>query len=239
MTNPAEAIRISSQRVLALCVASAVCVSTVLVGCEEKAAAPSASTQAAPSTPAPKPRALVTLDGVKLHDRLEFPEERLPSSQEMVDPIVKLASAIAAGDSQGLSQLLGPTDNAVLKSLVESGQWKAQSDAIEAVRVCVVNESASGLQIGLGVRDKMGSFLTAWEGQGSGESWTFRGIAIEPRTAADLRELDGVELRLLGAPAPKPVASGLKPTEQNTGADEKKKDAPPPRAPGGLERDKF
>lgn len=187
------------------------------------------------------PRASV--GDLRLHPKVQFPEERLPEDPEGAQAVADLASAVASGDANALRALLSPSDATVLGMLVESGQWTRQADATQVVRVCVINHPADGSwQVGLGVQDSLGAFLMGWEASTGGDPWTFASLPIEPRFAQSAVELDGAELKLLAMPAARPVVDpGLRPAEQKKGEDDKKSEADPgkPPTPGGLSPDKF
>lgn len=210
-----------------------------LASCEKKAPPPKAAPTVS-SAPAPKPRA--TLDGVKLGPKVEFPEDRLPTSQEAVHAIVTLANAITGASPDLLSSMITARDNAVLDMLIQQGEWQKQIDATKVLRVCVVNEpSANVFQVGLGVQDQIGAFISAWEATASGDKWVFSNMAIEPRLASTAEELDGAELKVMALPTGKPVPeTGLAPTEQKN-KDENAKEKPKPGSDGGLpfKKDKF
>jgi hypothetical protein len=176
----------------------------------------------------------VTLTGVKLHAKVQFPEERLPTTQERADAIAGLASSIAGGSADALQSLIAERDKLVLDMLVKSGQWKRQADAVRVVRVCVINESSPGVfQVGLGVENAGGAFLMGWDAVESAGAWSFSNMAIEPRFASSAGGLDGSELKILDLPAglPKSDVSIRPQEEEKDGGEEKKK--PRPRSGGG------
>lgn len=185
----------------------------------------------------------VNISDLRLHPKVQFPEERIPADPEEAQAVADLASAVASGDADALRALVSPVDATVLGMLVDSGQWSRQVEATQVVRVCVINHPADGSwQVGLGVQDSLGAFLMGWEASGSGRPWTFASLPIEPRLASSAVELDGVELKLLGLPAARAADErGLRPTEQKREGDEKKSEIDPtkPPSPGGLTPDKY
>lgn len=179
------------------------------VGCEEKKTSKPAPTNVTPPPPPPPPRA--TLDGVKLPAKVRFPEERLPSRQETVDAVVELATAIAGGRSEALAALLGESDKKVLETLVASGAWKDQAQSIKLVRVCVINETSdTGFQVGLGIEDASGAYLSAWESSGAGESLRFAALPITLELADKAEAFDAVTLSI--EPLPEGPAVAAAPT---------------------------
>lgn len=228
-------------RKFGLLLASVACAGLMVsAGCEKKEEKTQNAPAPAPPPPPPKPR--VSLEGLKLHPKFQFPDDRLPGSQEVAGAIAAFGSSIASGDHAAMKPMLSPSDQSVLATLVQQGDWKTQNDALSVVRVCVINEISSGtFQVGFGVQDEQGAFLLAWEATGEGSSWTYRGLAIEPRFGQSAAELDGAQIVLLGMPSPKAEpAKGLAPTAQKV-KDESKdnKSAPQEDDGGGLKKDKF
>jgi hypothetical protein len=167
-----------------------------LPACEKKQAP---QQQPAPA-PAPAPKPVASLDGVKLHPKVQFPDTSLPSSQEAVDAIAALAGAMASGDAAAMQRLLGERDQAVLKTLVETGEWQRQADSTKVVRICSIKEEGSTVRVGIALQDAMGAFLTGWEATSAGDAWVFGGIAIAPKLGVSAADLDGAELALLELP---------------------------------------
>lgn len=238
MTSPVERKRIARGVALALASASL----AALLGC---GGSESSSSQNAPQQSAPPPRAYEppppasSLAGVTLHEKVQFPRERLPSTQEATDAVAAFASALASGDHAEFASMLAPVDRAVLNPLVASGEWRRLTDAITVVRVCVVSEpSAGAVQLGLGIEDAQGAFLSAWEGTPSTQGFLFTALAVEPKTASKASDLDGSALNQREAPKiEKPQASELPPPPARPEPDESEDDGgapPPPPAPGGL-----
>lgn len=187
--------------------------------------------------------ARASASNLKMHPKVQFPDERLPNSPEAAQAIADLASAIAGGSADGLGALVSPADRLVLEMLVSSGEWKRRSDAVKVVRVCVYQEPTTGtLQVGLGVENDEGAFLMGWGGTGSADKWTFANLPIEPRLASEAVGLDGAELKMLGLPSGLPAADAtIKPAEEKKEGEEKKNKpkAPPKPKPGTLTPDRF
>lgn len=195
MTNPVERQRAAAPRsliaLLLLCAGLNAC------GEDKKKVAPAPAP--APSAPA-KPA--VTLNSVDLHPKVQFPEDRLPDTQEALDAIVELANAIASGDAAAMQQLLSPPDQAVLKSMVEQGLWQRQADSLKVVRVCVLKQEGQGpVQVGLGLEDAGGAFLSGWEAANADGVLSFSGMAIEPEFAMAAVDLDNANLKPMALPS--------------------------------------
>jgi len=188
--------------------AGALCAAILLAGC---GGSESSSSQNAPQQAAPPPRAYEppppasSLAGVKLHPKVQFPRERLPSTQEATDAVAAFASALAGGDHAAFGAMLAPLDRAVLNPLVASGEWRRLTDGIKVVRVCVISEpSAAAIQVGLGIEDADGAFLSAWEGTPGTGGYLFTAMAVEPKTASKASDLDGAALNIREAPKVEP-----------------------------------
>ncbi len=176
----------------------------VTAGCSDRSANQKPQRQAAPPPPTEPEKPAVSLASLKLHPKAQFPEERAPSSQAVAQAVAAFASALASGADERMKSMLDSRDQAVLGSLIESGEWRRQTESIKVVRVSAINEVDAGrFQLGLGIQDTNGAFLSAWEAKGSGDSWTFTGFAAAPRFASNVAELDGVSLTALGLPEAK------------------------------------
>lgn len=229
---------------MGLAAATAVALS-IVVGCSKEE---SKQAQRSPdsggggmSAPDNSSRQGVTLANLKLDKKVQFPEERAPSSQEAAVAIGAFASALASGNDQQMATLMGARDKALLDVMVQSGQWTEQARQIKTVRICSLTETDSGLQVGLGVQDALGAYLLGWEATPEGAGFVFSGMAIEPKFAEDVKQLDGASLSLAklpepkAAPAAKVAVDDKKPTEE----------APPAERPASsdqgvpLKKDNF
>lgn len=163
-----------------------------LAGCEKKKAPP-------PPPPPPAPVAVAptwSLEDIAMDPRVQFPENRTPSTRELAEAIAKLATAIITGNDRDMTTLLDPIDHAVMSDLVSSGGWTDGTTGIEAIRVCVLEEGEgkTTCRLGLGVQDKLGAYLLAWSGASGGGQWTFQGLAIVPQFAERVAALDGASM---------------------------------------------
>ncbi len=177
-----------SVRFLAL---GAIACAAALVGCEKKAPPPPPPvvTNTEPAEPE------WFIEDLDMDARVQFPQGKAPSSQELAQAVADLASAIASGDDASMQPLLDVADREGLKDLVGAGDWKSATTGIEAVRVCVLTEAEDkkSATVGLGVQDKDGAFMLAWTADQSG-TWRFRGMAILPMMAERVAMLDDREL---------------------------------------------
>lgn len=204
-------------------------------GCSEKVE-PKAQRQAPPPPSAPAP-VQVSLESIPMHEKVQFPEERAPTSPEVAEAIAQFASAIASGADDRIQSMLAERDRMLLGSLVQSGEWRRQTESIEIVRVCALNELDSGrFQVGFGVQDSTGAFLSAWESNGAGDSWTFTGFAAPPRFSSAASDLDGIALTEQVLPDAKPVESKISAPEPPPEEEESAPEAP--QRSGGLVKDR-
>ena len=145
---------------------------------------------------APPPPPQVTLADLTIDPRVQFPEERWPSTPELAQAVASLASGIAAGDREMIAARLAPESEAILDLLASSGDWDRATSDIEIVRVCILNESSDGatVELGLGVQDEAGAYLLAWEGRDESGEWRFAGVEAELVTAPTALGLDTAEI---------------------------------------------
>ncbi len=244
MTNRYRLEPVRSRRIVAaLLFALPVIALAGLGGCE-KSASPQAQrpSNAGGGTAAEyTPRQAVSLANLKLDRKVQFPEDRMPSSQEVADAVGAFATAIAAGDDRKFATMLAPRDKALLDVIVGSGRWSEQAAHIKTVRICALSETDKGFQCGIGVQDSIGAYLLGWEAAPGGEGFLFSAIAIEPKFAEDVKQLDGASLALAKLPEAKSVS-----TAKIAIDDKKPSEEPPPQEPnpdsgGGspLRRDRF
>ncbi|MDX2114782.1 MAG: hypothetical protein SFZ24_04065 [Planctomycetota bacterium] len=224
MTNPNKLI-----------VAGLIAGALALSGCGKSESSPQSSSQGAGSPggasmgemdfgePAPS-RPAPSLAQLKLHEKVQFPEERFPQSDEAKLAVAAFANSLAAGDMAGLTKRLSARDQAVLQTLVDSGQWEHHLETLKVVRVCVLSESGGAFQLGLGVEDDKGAYLTAWEATGSGDEWTFSSLSIDPRLGIVAADLDGAEIKLFSLEAVEEQLASAAPAAPEPVPDEKKPD---------------
>lgn len=238
MTNPAE--RHSSRLVDGIRRRSLQAVLAALLlsgaaGCSDSTPQQKPQSQAAPP-PVREVKPQVSLASLKLHAKVQFPDERTPTSQDIAQAIADFANAIASGADDRMQSMVGERDRLLLSTLIESGEWRRQTESIEVVRVCAINEvDGNTFQVGFGVQDSLGAFLSAWEAKGSGASWTFTGFAAAPRFASKASDLDGISLTPLALPeATKPIENTIAAPEQPKEEEEEASQGASPKAPPGT-----
>jgi len=186
MPNPLRRTR--KIRVLTLSLGAVAGCGLLLAGCSEK---PEEQTQA-PVAPAPAPK-VYPLEEIDLDPRVQFPQEKEPSTVELAQAVADLGAAIANGDSDLFAELVQREDREILGWLVEHEKWP-EGSGIELVRVCVLNETDSGVELGLGVQDSEGAFLLGWRGVQSDNDWTFSAAPVAYEPADRVAELDAPSL---------------------------------------------
>ncbi|MEO1130374.1 MAG: hypothetical protein AAFX05_11810, partial [Planctomycetota bacterium] len=119
----------------------------VATGCEKEQEAPKEVI-----APPPPPK-VYPLEEIELDPRVQFPDEREPSTVSLAQAVADLASAVIDGDSELMSSLLSREDREILDWMVEAGLWIEGDTGIELARVCVLNEGESGVEVALGILD--------------------------------------------------------------------------------------
>lgn len=196
-----------SRRALPTLAPACVCglaVSAALVGCEKKQDAPVQAPAPAPVRPKQ-----VSADDLRMDPRVQFPQERLPTSESLAQAVASLASAIAKGDKDAMSAMLTRPAQGVLTDLAARGEWQSATSGIEAVRVVALDGGDNAMRVGLAVQDAGGAYLLAWEGREADGVWKFAGLGVAERSAARAAELDGVELTEVGAPQSTPYTAPI------------------------------
>lgn len=182
-----------------------------------------------------------TMADIDMDYRVQFPEERKPSSKDLAQSIADFASAFAAGDAGAVRPMLADSFAVVLDDLVETGDWTSSTSAIEAVRVCVLEEESDGVVLGLGIQQPGLAYMLAWTGSGGGSGWEYAGMAIDPITAVRVIALDGVDLEEPEIPelAPEPEPEPEEQEDRRPGIGTDSDGAPPPPPPAPPERKPF
>ncbi len=164
-------------------------VSAGLSGCGKK--------EEAPPLPAPvATRVADPMDGITLHEKVQWPDKYKPATAAQAQAVAALANALASGDAERAKGVLEPADRDLLADMIALGEWTSQTSGIEAVRVCVLRESEdkASLILGLGVQDGLGAYILAWNGNNAADPITFAGMAIQPVTASAVAMLDDAPL---------------------------------------------
>lgn len=207
---------------------------SMLSGCgqEEEEAPPPPPVR---TTQAPPPK-IDTMSGIMLDPRVQWPEENHPSTVELAQAVADLVNALAKADANAFMERLAPEDAALTRELVNFGLWQQQMKGIEAVRVCVLNEtSADTAELGIGLQTAKGAYMIAFRGQTS-SPWVFRGLGIADIEAPRVAMLDGSPLTLPMIPEAvqfvPPPEEKKQPEDDGSGGDGGDYEPPAPSAPG-------
>jgi len=184
---------------------AAMAAASLVTGCgKEKEEAPA---PVATSAPAPEP-VVSPLEGLRMDPRVQFPQERSPSTRELAEAIAKLATALVKGDATGAQSVLNTDAAGLVDEMVTSGEWKKGTTGIEAVRVCVLTEQtdAQTATVGLGIQDSSGAYLLAWKGMGADGLWKFSPMPVDDTFATQVALLDGSAITSRTLPDPELVS---------------------------------
>ncbi|MFN0133215.1 MAG: hypothetical protein ACKVW3_11910 [Phycisphaerales bacterium] len=199
MTNPNKSS--PNTQSLIRCVAIvAACAGIVLAGCEKKKKAPP------PPPPAPKPVAVIpdpvdvgaVLQQAKADARVQFPQTQAPADRSLAEGVIKLASALAAGDAPGMRPMLTPGAQAVLDQLVADGGWAEGTKEIGQVRVVSLSNTTESAPtsslVGFAIQEPGRARLLAWSATRTGDRWVFGNELCQPDTKPRASDFDGVSL---------------------------------------------
>ena len=165
-------------------------------GCSDDEAPASTGAHAGYAAPVHQevPQSLWSLADVEMHEKVQFPEQVTPRSREVADAVASFASALASGNNVALLSLLDQRDRAVLREMVDHGDWDRYTQGVDGVRVSVLLEEVEGFRLGLGVMSERVAYLTGWEAKASDGVWTFTGLHVQRIEAERLALLDGASL---------------------------------------------
>jgi hypothetical protein len=191
----------------------------LLVACEKKPPPPPPPPPPKPVVKTPEPVDINgVLSSVKHDSRVQFPQASAPADRTLAEATIRLASALAKGDSKEFGSLLDPGAKAILEDLVSSGSWADATKKIEQVRVISVSsrteEKATQSDVTLAVQVPGQAFLLAWAGTRSGDAWTFKNAWADGAMKSRASEFDG------SAPSESGSASAATPAPS---ADDEKK----------------
>lgn len=168
---------------------AAVSLGAMIAGCAEEPPPPPPPKKAPPPPPPPPD----PMEGVSLNDKVQFPDELVPSSPEAAKAIAEIANAFASGNDESLRTAIVESDHGILDALIAGGLWGENTDAIEGVRICSLEDDGGTTRLGLGVQDDRGAYLLGWETD-SGRDYKWQSLDIELQTASRVSELDGASL---------------------------------------------
>ncbi len=195
-----------------------------ITACSKPPEPPPPAPPPAPPPPKPEPVQIDPLrQAMKVDARVQFPQEKAPTSEDLARGILTLADALVRGDSAKLQGMLDPTANTALANLTSSGEWEESTGKIEAIRVVRVNSSGEGGLVTLAIQDPDGAYILNWSATKSGERLVFAGAPAADGVKPRASDWDRPGLSL----DPKLASSGPAPTEQSADGDSARKSDEP------------
>ena len=167
----------------------ALSLTAAIIGCAEEPPPPPPP----PPAPKPEPPPPDPMENVRLDDKVTFPDHIILPSPEVAMAAAALANAIAEGDDDALRSAIVPSDHSILDALIAGGLWGENTESIEAVRLCAVEDNIDSVSIGIGVQDDRGAYLLAWE-TGSHNNFLWQSLDVDLQTASRVSELDDASL---------------------------------------------
>lgn len=194
MTNPNRPSLIRSVLLVAACAG------VTLGGCEKK------KKPAPPPPPPPKPVAVIpdpvdisaVLQQAKADARVQFPQSQAPADRSLAEGVIRLASALAAGDAAAMRGMLAPGARDVLDQLVASGGWEEGTKEIGQVRVVSLSNATeaepTASLVGFAIQEPGRARLLAWTATRAGDRWVFANELCQADTKPRASDFDGVSL---------------------------------------------
>lgn len=170
----------------------ALAATTALSACKKEEAP---AEVAAPSRPSGPVAPRWSVSDLQMDARVQFPDRAKPNSEELAQAVADFASALVTGDADAFGGLLSSDGKAVLSALTASGDWSPATKDLRAVRVCRIDDEASGTPVlALGIEDDFGATLLAWRIEQQGGSYAFAPMPIDPPIAERVAMLDDAPL---------------------------------------------
>ncbi len=165
----------------------------------------------APPPPPPPPPPDATpiqidplLQSVKPDQRVQFPQVAAPVDESLARAVIKLAEALAKGDTAAVGPMLDPSARGILERLSGTGQWQDATARIQAVRVVnIINlgdPKSAKMSIGnvyLAIQEPNRAYILAWLANRVGDNWIFSGNLSTASTRARASEFDGLSEAVL------------------------------------------
>ena len=212
--------------------------------------------------PPPPPAEPIQIDplmqSVKPDQRVQFPQVAAPVVETLARAVIKLAEAIAKGDSAAMGPMLDPAARGILERLVAGGEWETTTQKIQAVRiVSIVNlgdpisPQMSTANVYMAIQEPGKAYVLAWLASRAADTWVFAGNLSTSMTKARASEFDGLSEDVLSkdpeggagtpfAPPQADVPADGTPPPGGEGSSPSSPSAPPPpptpnpHSPGGI-----
>jgi len=170
-------------------------------GCGEEPPPPPPAPPPAPPPVTPPSEALVELEDDPF---IQWPTERTAGTFEDMEQVVDFVQAFASGDRDRLMPLLGPTTRENFRQLYDPGEWGTAFENVEAVRVNVLSDLGGTFEVGIGLQEPDGAYLTGWMGGPGSGGWEWEAVPVRDIEAPRVAGLD-----LPGLPPPESLTPGL------------------------------
>lgn len=161
-------------------------------GCEKKKPPPPpAPVVPPPPPPPPKVEVQALLQEVGADARVQFPESSAPTDRTLAEGVIRLADAIARGDSSSMRRLMDRSGQAILDEIVGRADWAPATARIEAVRVAQLMQLGVGGQptalVTTAIQEPGGAYILNWTAQPVEDSYIFvptmAAAGVKPRAS--------------------------------------------------------
>lgn len=166
--------------------------SLAIVGCGKKKAPPPPPPPPPPRAAAPEPVEVERLAG---DQRVQFPQAFAPTDEALARAVADFATALATGDHSAAARMFDAPAKSLLAMEVASGEWKAATDNLKAVRIVALSPADGGASLGLAIQPASGdAYLTGWRLRNDGSSWVVSGLPVVAKSAPSPAALDNADL---------------------------------------------
>lgn len=210
-----------------------------LPGCKKKE---EKKVEAPPPPPPPPPRPVevdAVMQSMKADARVQFPQAKAPTDENLARAVIEFASALAKGDATQMQGMLDASSKTVLEQLRASGGWDEAVEKIQAVRVVQLSGSEAGGMLSLAIQEPGSAYVLNWVISGADGRFVFGGMPASSQVLARASEWDNASVlpSAGGAALPKIDPSALTPgAEAQPGGEAPAEDERDPRrrnTPGG------
>ncbi|MCC6660115.1 MAG: hypothetical protein IT437_04435 [Phycisphaerales bacterium] len=150
-----------------------------VTGCEKKKPPPPPPPPVIVRPPPPKVEVEALLQELKSDARVQFAEAAAPTDRTLAEGAIRLADAIARGDSAALRKMLDRGGQHILDELVNTAEWADETAKIEAVRIAQMQPLGGGSIVTTAIQEPGGAYVLNWTAAQVGD-----GIVFSPLTAA-------------------------------------------------------
>lgn len=189
---------------------------TALPGCKEKE---EKKVEAPPPPPPPPPQPVevdALMQSMKADARIQFPQAKAPTDENLARAVIDFASALAKGDAPAMQGMLDAGGKTVLEQLRASGGWDEAVEKIQAVRVVQLAGSEAGGMLSLAVQEPGSAYVLNWKIAGADGKFIFGGLPASSQVLARASDWDTANVMpsVAGPGGPKIDNPELIPEEQ-------------------------